>query len=181
MPNTGCEFKAGNQVFNGKAQFIAGDAIGANVVFISTTAAEIFATDTLFPGVLDDTTIHFRLIAGGLISSDGSDDLTLLLRWNATTILTITTTALPNEDDKAWHLDICGRLHTVGASGKVVASGVFANAGTGMADIIVSTAAVGVALDTTVAGDFNLYADWDDDNADTDLTLLHCLMTFYTG
>ena len=182
MAETKCEYKAGNQVFAGKAQLIAGDGISANVVFTSTTAAEIFATDTLFGnGPLDDTTIHFRLTAGGLISSDGSDDLTLLLRWNAVTILTITTVSLPNEDDKAWHLDICGRLHTTGASGKVVASGVFANAGTGMADIIVATAAAGVALDTTADGDFNLYADWDDDNADTDLTMTHCLMTFHTG
>lgn len=176
--STKCKWINGVQTFYNTPMMVAGGTISANAVFASDTEAVIFTT-TIPVNTFNDTNMHFKITMAGLISSDGSDDITLDLKFGSTTIATITTTSLPNEDDKAFWLEFVGRIHTTGATGKVVANGRFMNAATGMADIIVGTAAAGVTTDFTAVTSINVTADWDDTNADTDITLTSAILELY--
>lgn len=167
--STKCKFNNGFQNFSGTPQFISAGTINTNVEFDSGTEGVIF-TETIPASTLNSAYMQFRLTLAGTISSDGSDDITFRLRYGTTDILeTVVTAALPDEDDKAFLLTYTGRIHTTGATGKVVAVGLLQNEMTGMADVIKTTAAAGVTVDLTAAGSINVTGQWDDTDATTDI------------
>jgi len=176
---TKCEFINGKQVFSGDAQFISGGKISANQQVANDATETALISETVYGNTLKDTTMHFRVTLGGEISSSGSEDITLTLRYGTTDILALTTTSLPNEDDKQWKVVFEGRIHTAGASGKVVAAGRLVNEMTGMADVVLDTAAAGVSVDLTADGSLNVTADWDAAHADADIIAMYGFIEFF--
>lgn len=166
---TTCIFNADKQEFGGSAQFISVGGISENASVSNSTVEGALVSDTIYASQLNKTTQQFRVTLAGTISSDGTDDVTLTLRYGSTDILALTTVSLPDEDDKAFKLVFEGRVHTTGASGKVVAYGHFETGMTGIANIVGSTAVAGVSVDLTAAGSLNVTADWDGASADTDV------------
>lgn len=170
--STKCKWNKGHQQFYNTPQFVSGGVIEENEEFDSATEGVIF-TETIYGKTFNDTGMHFRVTLAGTISSAASTndgDITFRLRYGTTDILeTIVTVSLPNEDDKAFRLVYEGRIHTIGASGKVVAVGHMMNEMTGMADIIKTTAAAGVSVDLTADGSINVTGQWDKAHADIDI------------
>jgi hypothetical protein len=179
MPKTNCKFNKEFQEFGGNPQFISAGKISANaVVGNSTTETNLFAQD-IPADLLDSASKQFRLTLGGTISSDGTDDVTLTLRYGTTDILALTTVSLPDEDDKAFRLVFEGRIHTTGASGKVVAVGTLKNAMTGMADLINTTAVAGASVTLTTASTLNVSAEWDGQAATSTMTVHTGILEFF--
>lgn len=179
MTQTNCKMNKEFQEFGGNPQFISAGKISANaVVGNSTTETNIFA-QTIPAGLLDAATKQFRLSLCGTISSDGTDDVTLTLRYGTTDILAVVTVSLPDEDDKAIKLVFEGRIHTTGASGKVVATGTLVNEATGMAAIVKSTAVAGVSVDLTAESTLNVSAHWDGQAATSTITVHSGILEFF--
>lgn len=174
--STKCKWNKGFQQFYNTPQFISGGVIEENVVFALSTEGVLF-TETIYADMFNDTGMHFRVTLAGTISSAASTDdadITFRLRYGTTDILeTIVTTSLPDENDKAFRLVYEGRIHTIGATGKVVAVGHLQNEMTGMTDVIKTTAAAGVTVDLTADGSINITGQWDKTHTDVD-----CVITF---
>jgi len=180
MASTKCKYNNGLQMFYNNPMFVAAGTISENEEFDSVTEAAIFST-TIPAGTFNSTNMHFRLTLGGHISSDGSDDLTLSLNFGSTAVLaTLVTSTYPNEDDKAFICEYVGRIHTAGASGKVVAQGRLMMEATGMADIKKSTAVAGVSVVLTTVTSINVSADWDGTATDTDIIVTYGVLELYT-
>lgn len=179
MPTT-CKYtSAGRQEFDGTAQIIAAGTISANQQVANSTDETVLLSETIGGGELADTQTHFRLVLAGEISSTGTGDCTLTLRYGTTDILALATVSLADEDDKQWRLEIVGRVHTTGASGKVVASGRM-NIEQGTPLLVAGdTAAAGVSVDLTAAGSLNVTAEWDAASADNDIIAMIGYIEFF--
>lgn len=176
---TKCEFVNGKQIFSGDAQFISGGKIEANVQVVNTATETALISETIYGKTLKSAKMHFRVTLGGEISSDGAKDIVLTLRYGTTDILALTTVSLPNEDDKQWKAVFEGRVHTVGASGKIVAAGRLENEMTAMADVVLDTAAAGVSVDLTADGSLNVTAHWDGAHGDADIIAMYGFIEFF--
>lgn len=176
---TKCKFKNGHQQFSGPSQFISTGKISANQSVVDSIVETILGSESFPAGTLDSAEKQFRLTVGGTISSDGTDDVTLTLRYGTTDILAFTTVSYPNEDDKVFSLVIAGRVHTTGASGKIVATGKLEMAATGMAAQLLGTANAGVTVDLTAAGALNLTAEFDGASADSDVIVTHWILEMF--
>lgn len=178
MPTT-CKYTKGRQVFDGNAQVIAGGCISSNQQVANATTETVLISESVVAGELDSTDIHFRVTLAGEISSTGTGDCTLTLRYGTTDVLALATVSLADEDDKQWRLVIEGRIHTAGASGKVVATGRM-NIEQGTPLLVVGdTAAAGVSVDLTAAGSLNVTAHWDAQSADNDIIAMIGFVEFY--
>lgn len=167
--NTSCEFVKGKQVFSGGAQFIAGGKITDNQQLANSTTEIVLLSETIYGDTLKATSMHFRVTLAGEISSTGTGDATLKLRYGTTDILTLATVGLVDEDDKQWRVVIEGRIHTTGATGKVVATGRMDIEQATPLLVVADTAAAGVTVDLTADGSLNVTADWDAASADNDI------------
>jgi len=177
--STKSEWINGHLRFYNTPQFVSAGVITENEEFDSDTEAVIF-TESIYANTLNSAGMHFRLTLAGTISSDSSDDITFRLRYGTTDILeTIVTAALPAENDKAFRLVYEGRIHTTGATGKVVAVGVLQNEMAAMSDIKKTTAAAGVTVDLTADGSLNVTGQWDDTNAATDIFVTFGLLELF--
>jgi len=128
-------------------------------------------SQTIPAGYLDDASINFRGYVSGLKSGDNTSDTTIQLRIGVsggtmTDIVNVTTVANPDEDDKAFVLEFFGRIHTVGATGKVVAQMRFDDEATGMAQLLDTTAAAGVTVNLVTADTIDITLDDDQANPD---------------
>lgn len=178
MPTT-CKYTKGRQVFNGNAQVVAGGCISANQQVANSTTETVLLSETVYANELDGTDIHFRVTLAGEISSTGTGDCTLTLRYGTTDILALVTVSLADEDDKQWRAVIEGRIHTTGATGKVVATGRM-NIEQGTPLLVVGdTAAAGVTVDLTTDGSLNVTAHWDAQSADNDIIAMIGFIEFY--
>jgi len=178
--STKCKWNNGLQQFYRTPMFVAGGTISENEEFDSGTEGVVF-TQTIPAGTFDSTNMHFKITLAGHISSDNSDDITFRLRMGTTDILeTVKTTALPDEDDKCFMLEYFGRIHTTGASGKIVAQGRLMNEMTSMADVIKSTAVAGASMDLTSVTSINVTGQWDDTDATTDIFITTGFLELYT-
>ena len=176
---TASKYKAQHQTFSGAAQFIAASCITANVVIGNTTDETVLISETISADVFDNTITHFKVTIAGDISSDGTDDVAFQLRYGTTDILALTTVGLANEDDKQFRLEIYGRIHTTGATGKIVASGRL-NMEQGTPLLVVNnTAVAGVTADLTVDGSINVTAQWDGAAATSTLTAIVGTIQFF--
>lgn len=169
MPTT-CKYTtAGRQEFDGDAQMIAVGTISSNQQVANSTTETALLSESFAAGELDDANIHFRVTLAGEISSTGTGDCTLTLRYGTTDILAVATVSLADEDDKPWRMVVEGRIHTTGATGKVVAHGnVRVDQGTPLT-FVADTAAAGATVDLTAAGSLNVTAHWDAADADNDI------------
>jgi hypothetical protein len=178
MPTT-CKYISGRQVFDGNAQVVAGGCISSNQQVANTTNEVALLSETVLANELDGSDIHFRVTLAGEISSTGTGDCTLTLRYGSTDILALTTVSLADEDDKQWRAVIEGRIHTTGASGKIVATGRM-NIEQGTALLVVNdTAAAGASVDLTVDGSLNVTAQWDAASTDNDIIAMIGFIEFY--
>lgn len=177
--STTCDFNMDKQEFGGSAQFISAGNISENLVLNTSTTETVLVTETIYANQLNKTTQQFRVTITGLISSDGTDDVTLTLRYGTTDILALVTVSLPDEDDKAFTLEFWGRVHTTGASGKVVASGRLNNAMTNMTDILGSSAIGGASVDLTADGSLNVTAHWDGSAATSEVAVHTAIIEFF--
>jgi len=175
---TKCKWNNQFQQFYGTPMFLSTGALSTNFDADSATEEVIFST-TIYGDTFNSTDMHFRVTIGGTISSDGSDDTAVTLRYGTTDILALTTVSLPNEDDYAVIIEFFGRIHTTGSSGKVVAQGRLMNSMTGMADILGTTAAAGVTVDLTADGSINVTSDWDTTSADTDIVVTSATLELF--
>lgn len=176
---TKCEFVNGKQVFSSDAQMISGGSISANVQVANTTTETALISETIYANTLKSTTMNFRVTLAGEISSTGTGDCTFTLRYGTTDILALATVALPNEDDKQFKLVYEGRIHTTGATGKIVAAGRM-NIETGTPLLVVGdTAAAGVTADLTADGSINVTAHWDAASADNDVIAMIGRIEFF--
>ena len=178
MP-TSCKYVSGRQVFNGTAQVLAGGCISENVQVANTTDEAVLLSETIGASELDGTDIHFRVTLAGEISSTGTGDCTFTLRYGTTDILALATVSLADEDDKQWRAVIEGRVHTTGASGKVVAAGRINIEQTTPLLVVGDTAAAGVSVDLTAAGSLNVTAHWDAASADNDVIAMVGFIEFW--
>jgi hypothetical protein len=166
---TKCEFVKGKQRFNGDAMFVSGTTITANQQVVSSTTETALISETIYANTLKSTGMHFRVTIAGEISSTGTGDCTFTLRYGTTDILALATVSLANEDDKQFKLEFIGRVHTVGSSGKVVASArMDVEQGTPLL-FTADTAAAGATVNTTADGSLNVTAHWDASSADNDV------------
>lgn len=167
--STKCKYSKGRQTFSGPAQMISVGTISSNQQVANSTTETALISETVYANELSDTNMHFRVVLAGEISSTGTGDCTFTLRYGTTDILAIPTVSLANEDDRQWKLEIVGRLHTAGATGKVVASGrIDVEQGTPLL-FTGDTAAAGVTVNTTADGSLNVTAHWDAASADNDV------------
>lgn len=178
MPTT-CKYVAGRQVFNGNAQVVAAGCISENARVHTSAAETVLLSETIYANELDGTDIHFRVTLAGEISSTGTGDCTLTLRYGTTDILALVTVSLADEDDKQWRAVIEGRVHTAGASGKIVATGRMDIQQTSPLLVVADTAAAGVSVDLTAAGSLNVTAHWDASSADNDIIAMVGFIEFY--
>jgi len=177
--STKCKWNNQFQQFYNTPMFISAGTLSENYDADSGTEEVIF-TETINASTFDSTSMHFKLTLAGTISSDGSDDVTLRLRYGTTDILeTVVSVNLPNEDDKCFILEYFGRIHTTGATGKVVAQGRLQNEMTAMADIKKTTAAAGVTVDLTADGSINVTSQWDDTDATTDIVVTYGVLELF--
>ena len=177
---TKCKFVNGKQVFSGDAQFISAGKITANVQVASSTTETALVSETIYAKTLASTGMHFRVTLAGEISSTGTGDCTFTLRYGTTDILALATVSLANEDDKQFKLEYIGRVHTVGATGKVVASSeINIQQGTPL-NFFADTAAAGVTVDTTADGSLNVTAHWDASSADNDVIAMIGFIEFFS-
>lgn len=168
---TQCKFINGKQRFFSDAMFVSAGVIEENELLTNSTDETVLLSETIYGNTLNNTAMNFKAWLAGTISSDGTDDCVFTLRYGSTDILALTTVSLPNEDDKNFLLEFWGRVHTTGATGKVVATGKFVTDMTGIADIIGGTVVAGATVDLTADGSLNITADWDDGSADTEVNV----------
>lgn len=176
---TKCEYNNGFQEFSGQAQFISVGNISENLVLNTSTTETVLASETIYANTLNKTTQQFRVTITGLLSSDGTDDVALTLRYGSTDILALTTVSLPDEDDKAFRLVFEGRVHTTGATGKIVATGKLETDMTGIADLYGSTAIGGATVDLTADGSLNVSAQWDGSAATSEVAVHTAIIEFF--
>jgi hypothetical protein len=166
---TTCKFKSGILTFSGNAMMVSAGTITANAQVANSTTETVLVTETVYGNTFDTAGMGFRVTVAGEISSDGSDDCTFTLRYGTTDICAVTTVSLANEDDKIFKLVYEGRIHTTGATGKVVAIGTL--------DVFQGTAlffqgksaATGATVNLTADGSLNVTAQWDGAAADSDV------------
>ena len=176
---TKCKFNKQKQIFSGDAMMISGGSISANVQVANTTTETVLITETIYGNTLDAATMNFRVTLAGEISSDGSGDCTFTLRYGTTDILALATVTLINEDDKQFKLVYEGRIHTTGATGKVVAAArIDIEQGTPLM-FAADTAAAGVTVDLTADGSINVTAHWDAAHADSDVIAMIGRIEFF--
>lgn len=177
---TVCETKGTFQVFSGAPQMISGGGIlSANQQVVNSTTETAVVTETIYGNTLDTVGQTFRVTLVGEISSDGSDDITMTLRYGTTDILAVVTTALANEDDTPFKLEYFGRVHTAGSSGKVVATGhMYVFQGTPLT-FMTDTANSGATVDLTANGSLNVTAHWDGAAADSDIIVTAAVIEFF--
>ena len=176
---TKCEFKNAKQVFSSDAMFISGGAISANVQVATSTTETVLVSETIYGKTLDATTMGFRVTLAGDISSTGTGDCTFTLRYGTTDILALATVSLADEDDKQFKLEYIGRIHTTGATGKVVASSrIDIEQGTPLM-FAADTAVAGVTVDLTADGSLNVTAHWDASSADNDVIAMIGFIEFF--
>jgi len=169
---TKCKWKNGHQVFSENSQFISVGAIESNQQIVSDSVETVLVSETIPANMFNSTSMHFRITICGELSSDGSSaggDLSLTLRYGTTDILALTTVSLANEDDKQFKYICDGRIHTIGSSGKIVASAKMDVAQGTPLYFFAYTAAAGVTANLTVAGSINVTADWEASSADNDI------------
>lgn len=177
---TKCEFKNGMQVFSSTPQMIsAGGNVTSNQQVANTTTETAVLTETVYGSTLDATSMGFRVFIAGEISSTGTGDLTLTLRYGTTDVLALVTTGLANEDDTPFKAEWTGHILTTGATGKVVSSsfGTFFQ-GTPLY-FAADTANTGATVDLTADGSLNVTAEWDAASADNDVIVTHGWIELY--
>lgn len=179
MPTTCTYTSAGRQEFDGTAQIIAAGTISSNQQVATSTTETVLLSETIGANELNDTQTHFRITLAGEISSTGTGDCTLTLRYGTTDVLAMATVGLADEDDKQWRLVIEGRVHTTGASGKIVATGRMNIEQSTPLLVVGDTAAAGVSVDLTAAGSLNVTAHWDASSADNDIIAMVGFIEFY--
>ena len=166
---TKCKFVNGKQVFSSDAMFVSAGKITSNQQVVSSTTETALVSETIYGKTLNSAGMHFRVTIAGEISSTGTGDCTFTLRYGTTDILALATVTLANEDDKQFKLEFIGRVHTVGASGKVVASARLDVEQTTAMLFVADTAVAGATVDTTADGSLNVSAHWDASSADNDV------------
>ena len=135
----------------------------------NSTTETALISETIYANTLNSAGMHFRVTLAGELSSDGSGDVTLTLRYGTTDILALATVSLANEDDKQFKAEFIGRVHTTGATGKVVASArIDIEQGTPLI-FAADTAAAGTTVNLTADGSLNVTAHWDAAAADSDI------------
>lgn len=177
---TKCKFKNGMQIFSSTPQMIsAGGNVTSNQQVANSTTETAVISETIYANTLDSTSMSFRVFIAGEISSSGSGDMTLTLRYGTTDILALVTTALANEDDKPFKAEWTGHVLTAGSSGKIVASafGTFFQ-GTPLY-FCTDTANTGASVDLTANGSLNVTAHWDNASADDDIIVTHGWVELY--
>lgn len=176
---TKCEFVNGKQRFNGDAMMVSASTISSNQQVATSATETVLISETIYGNTLKDTGMHFRVTLAGEISSTGTGDCTFTLRYGTTDILAIATVGLANEDDKQFKLVIEGRVHTTGATGKIVATGrIDIEQGTPLM-FAGDTAAAGVTADLTADGSLNVTAHWDASSADNDVIAMIGFIEFF--
>lgn len=177
---TKCTFKNGMQVFSSKPQMIAvGGMVTSNQQVANSTTETAVVTETVYGNTLNSTGMGFRVFIAGEISSSGSGDMTLTLRYGTTDILALVTNALANEDDKTFKAEWTGHVLTAGSSGKIVATafGTFFQ-GTPLY-FATDTANTGASVNLTADGSLNVTAHWDNASADDDIIVTHGWIELY--
>jgi len=175
-----CKFKNGWQIFSSKPQMVsAGGNVTSNQQVANSTTETAVITETVYANTLDATSMGFRVFIAGEISSSGSGDITLTLRYGTTDILAIVTTALANEDDKPFKAEWTGHILTAGSSGKVVCSGWATFFQGTPLTFCTDTANTGASVNLTVDGSLNVTAHWDNASADDDVIVTHGWIEFY--
>ena len=177
---TKCKFHNGLQVFSTKPQMIAaGGVVKTNQQVANSATETVVLTESLPASTLNNTGMSFRVFIAGEISSSGSGDITLTLRYGTTDILALVTANLANEDDKTFKAEWTGHVLTAGASGKVVAVA-FGTFFQGTPLYFASdTANTGASVDLTAAGALNVTAHWDNASGDDDVIVTHGWIEFY--
>ena len=180
--STKCKWINGVQTFHTTPMMVACGTIEENVTLTLAAETALFST-TLPAGLFDSTNMAFKLTIAGTISSAASTDdgdITFRLRMGTTDILeTIVTSTYPNEDDKAFILEYWGRIHTVGSSGKVVATGRLAMEATGMSDVKKGTAVTGATVDLTAVTSINVTGHWDKTATDIDCVMHYGVLELF--
>lgn len=138
----------------------------------STAETEIIATPELKAGDVSNTKTRFRAFVGGLHTSTVTNDtIVWTLRYGTTDILELTVTqATSNSNGVLTQVAFDGRIHTAGASGKVVALGEARHNSTTKVEVLGATANAGVTIDWTDLDDLNVTAKLGTANATTALT-----------
>lgn len=166
---TTCKFDKGFQIFSGTPMMISASTITANAQVANSTTETAILSETIYGKTLNTVGMGFRVTICGEISSDGTDDCTFTLRYGTTDICAVTTVSLANEDDKIFKLVYEGRIHTAGATGKVVAIGEFAAYQGTPLYFQGKSAATGATVNLTADGSLNVTAHWDGAAADSDV------------
>lgn len=157
----------------------AGGILTANQQVANSTTETAVVTETVYGGTLNTAGMTFRATIVGEISSTGTGDCTFTLRYGTTDILAIPTVSLADEDDKPFKLEFWGRVHTAGATGKVVASAhLYVYQGTPL-QWLVDTANTGATVDLTADGSLNITAHWDAASADNDVIVTSGVIQFF--
>jgi hypothetical protein len=181
MNNVKCTEKGGWQIFSGAPQMISAGGIltGANQQVANSATETAVVTETVYGYTLNTVGQTFRVTLVGEISSSGSGDITLTLRYGTTDILAVVTTALANEDDKPFKLEYFGRVLTAGATGKVLCTGLgYFFQGTPLT-FMTDTANTGATVDLTADGSLNVTAHWDNASADDDIIVTAAAIEFF--
>lgn len=177
---TKCKFKNGYQIFSGTPQMIsAGALLSANQQVANTTDETVVITETIYGDTLNTVGQTFRVSLVGEISSTGTGDITLTLRYGTTDILAVVTAGLANEDDIPFDLSYLGRVHTAGATGKIVCTGKFYTFQGTPLTFMTDTANTGATVDLTADGSLNVTAHWDAASADNDIIVTSGLIEFF--
>lgn len=134
-----------------------------------TAETELWNSEDIPAAEMLNLYLNFHIVVGGVISSDGSDNIALDLNWvepdgTTVTLCAITTVGLANEQDVNFVMDFIGRVITAGASGFMAASGrMTVNQGTALyfsgGDAGVDGA--GISVDLSNGGHFQLTGTWD--------------------
>ena len=176
---TKCEFVNGKQRYHNDSMIVSAGTISANQQVANSTAETVLLSETIYANTLKDTGMHFRVTLAGEISSTGTGDCTFTLRYGTTDILALATVSLADEDDKQWRLVIEGRVHTTGATGKIVASGRLDVEQTTAKLVVNDTAAAGATVNLTADGSLNVTAHWDAQSADNDVIAMIGFIEFF--
>ncbi|NOR27589.1 MAG: hypothetical protein GQ540_03560 [Lutibacter sp.] len=176
---TKCKFKNGKQVFSSDAQMLSGGTISTNQQIVSSTTETVLVSETIYGNTFDATTMGFRVTLAGEISANAGSDITLTLRYGTTDILALATVTLAAEDDKQFKYECLGRIHTTGATGKIVASSrIDIEQGTPLM-FAADTAAAGVTANLTADGSLNVTGHWDASNANSDIIAMIGFIEFF--
>lgn len=157
----------------------AGGNVTSNQQLVSSVTETPVLSQTVYGNTLDATSMSFRVFLGGEISSGGSGDCTLTLRYNSTDILAVLTNALAAENDRTFKAEWTGHILTTGASGKIVAVA-FMTVFQGTPLYFASdTALTGASVDLTADGSLNVTAHWDNNSANDDIIVTHGWVELY--